>query len=88
MKDHAFFAGVAHFFNAGGHFFLSAAVNEVNLFRDWSAEDLAKIRDKGKIPDLSQWPGAPLDDLMSISALESFAADQTALDERIQGLVN
>ena len=58
----------------------------VSLFRDWSADDRARIRDHGKIPDLSQWPDAPLDDLMSVSALESFAADQTALDERIERL--
>lgn len=60
----------------------------VNLFRDWSAEDRAAIRAHGKIPDLSAWPDAPLDDLMSVSALESFAADQTALDERIRGLLD
>ena len=56
----------------------------MNLFHDWSAEDLHAIREKGKIPDLSQWPGVPVDDLMSVSALESFAKDQLALDNRIE----
>jgi len=59
----------------------------VNLFSEWSAEERQRIREKGKIPDLSQWPGRPVDDLMSISALESFAKDQEELDERIAGLV-
>lgn len=61
--------------------------HNVNLFRDWSGEDRKKIREKGKIPDVSQWPGAPLDDLMSISALESFAKDQLELDQRIERMV-
>ncbi|MCE5199667.1 transaldolase family protein [bacterium] len=64
-----------------------AQSHDVNLFYGWSAEDRQRIREKGKIPDLSQWPGAPLDDLMSISALESFAKDQLALDNRIGELV-
>ena len=59
----------------------------VNLFKDWSADDRRKLREAGKIPDISQWPGAPLDDLMSMSALESFAKDQMELDERIAGMV-
>lgn len=59
----------------------------VNLFNRWTAEDRQKIREKGKIPSLSQWPGVPLDDLMSISALETFAKDQVDLDERIHKVV-
>jgi len=59
----------------------------VNLFREWSKEERQAIRAKGKIPDLAEWPGAPIDDLMSISALETFAKDQSALDERIRGLL-
>lgn len=59
----------------------------VNLFYDWSEEDRRKIREKGKIPDLSQWPSAPVDDLMSISALETFAKDQLDLDRRIEELI-
>jgi transaldolase len=61
--------------------------HNVNLFYDWSPGDRRAIRRKGKIPELSQWPGVPLDDLMSVSALEAFITDQTALDERIAGLV-
>ncbi len=61
--------------------------HDVNLFYDFSHEDRRRIREKGKIPDLSQWPGVPVDDLMSMSALEAFVTDQTALDERIAGLV-
>jgi transaldolase len=59
----------------------------VDLFYEWSAEDRRKIREHGKIPDLSQWPGVPVDDLMSISALESFAKDQEELDSRITQLL-
>ncbi len=59
----------------------------VGLFHRWSTEDRQKIQEHGKIPDTSQWPGAPLDDLMSISALESFAKDQQELDDRIKGLI-
>lgn len=58
--------------------------HSVNLFHNWSKEERQAIREKGKIPDLSQWPGRPVDDLMSISALESFAKDQTELDARIE----
>ncbi|MDO8586891.1 MAG: transaldolase family protein [Armatimonadota bacterium] len=63
-----------------------SAKHGVNLFHEWTKEDRRIIRQKGKIPDLSQWPGAPVDDLMSISALEAFAKDQTELDDRIAGL--
>lgn len=59
----------------------------VNLFREWTNVERQAIRAKGKIPDLAEWPGAPIDDLMSISALETFAKDQAALDERIRGLL-
>lgn len=60
-----------------------------DLFGVYSAEDLAVIRAKGKIPDLSQWKGRglALDDLLTVSALESFALDQEALDKRIMGFV-
>ena len=59
----------------------------VNLFREWTDEQRKAIRAHGKIPDLAAWPGAPIDDLMSISALETFAKDQSELDERIRGLL-
>ena len=65
-----------------------AEEHDVNLFRKWSDEERRQIQAHGKIPDLSQWPGAPVDDLMSISALETFAKDQAALDDRIRGLLH
>ena len=64
-----------------------AEKHEVNLFREWTREEREAIRAHGKIPDLAAWPGAPLDDLMSISALETFAKDQGALDERIRAML-
>jgi hypothetical protein len=64
-----------------------AAEYDVNLFQYWTSEDRRQVRKKGKIPDLAEWPGVPIDDLMSISALETFAKDQEELDERIEGLI-
>jgi transaldolase len=61
--------------------------HDVNLFREWTSEDRKAISAHGKVPDLAAWPGAPIDDLMSISALETFANDQSALDDRIRGLL-
>ncbi len=56
----------------------------VNLFHPFSEDDLKKIQDHGKIPDLSVWPeSVALDDLMTQSALQSFTKDQNALDGRI-----
>jgi len=65
----------------------SHGVND--LFGDYSDGDLKTIRDTGKIPDLSQWKGRglALDDLLTVSALEAFAKDQQALDERIAGFI-
>lgn len=57
----------------------------VNLFHPFSEEDLKKIQDHGKIPDMDAWPESiALDDLMTQSALQSFTKDQNALDERIR----
>lgn len=64
-----------------------AQEHDVNLFRHWTDEERRAIQAHGKIPDLSKWPGDPIDDLMSISALETFAKDQAALDDRIRGLL-
>lgn len=64
-----------------------ARAHEVEMFREWTPAEREAIRAKGKIPDLADWPGAPVDDLMSISALETFAKDQMALDERIRGML-
>ena len=61
--------------------------HQVNLFGNWTEDDRREIREKGKIPDVSQWPGAPIDDMTSISAIESFAKDQTDLDARIASIL-
>jgi len=61
--------------------------HRVALFHDWTPEDRRKIREKGKIPNITDWPGVPVDDLMSVSALEAFAKDQAELDARIERLI-
>lgn len=67
---------------------LARMAEKVNLFHDFSDEDLKKMRDHGKIPDLSDWPeSVALDDLMTQSALQSFTKDQNALDERIRSFL-
>ena len=59
-----------------------------DLFHRWKPEETAEIRTKGKIPELARWQGnVALDELMSMAALQSFAADQQALDDRLRGLV-
>ena len=73
--------------NSGSELTELAHAHKVDLFYHWTQEDRRAIREKGKIPDLSQWPGVPVDDLMSMSALETFATDQTALDNRIAELI-
>jgi transaldolase len=63
---------------------LAELASGVNLFHSFSENDLKKIQDHGKIPDLSAWPeSVAIDDLMTQSALQSFTKDQNALDERI-----
>ncbi|HOM72765.1 MAG TPA: transaldolase, partial [Armatimonadota bacterium] len=61
--------------------------HRVNLFHKWNDDERRKLRAKGKIPDISKWPNVPVDDLMSASALEAFAKDQIALDQRIENLL-
>jgi len=67
----------------------AAAVREggVRLFHDWTPEEFATLQVDGKIPKLSKWPDVPLDDLMTQSALQAFAVDQQALDDRLEGLI-
>jgi transaldolase len=61
----------------------------VNLFHPFSDDDLNKIQEQGKIPDLNAWPESiAVDDLMTQSALQSFTKDQNALDERIRSFLN
>tara|TARA_B100000686_G_C16730125_1_gene940168 strand:- start:465 stop:1700 length:1236 start_codon:yes stop_codon:yes gene_type:complete len=60
----------------------------INLFYPFSENDLRKIYDQGKIPKLVNWPEKiALDDLMTTSALNSFAKDQRTLDNRIRSLL-
>ena len=67
---------------------LAKISSDVNLFHSFSDDDLKKIQDHGKIPDLSAWPeSVALDDLMTQSALQSFTKDQNALDDRIRSFL-
>jgi len=61
-----------------------------DLFHEWTAEERRALREKGKIPDLGRWDPEEigLDALMSAAALESFAKDQNALDQRIRDLIS
>lgn len=64
------------------------ADHKTGLFRRFSPEEIAEIQTQGKIPLLSRWrdTGVALDDLMTMSALRSFAVDQEALDDRLRQL--
>jgi transaldolase len=67
---------------------LAELASGVNLFHPFSENDLKKIQDHGKIPDLYAWPeSVSIDDLMTQSALQSFTKDQNALDERIRSFL-
>ena len=67
---------------------LDEIAQSVNLFHPFSKDDLQKIQDHGKIPNLDSWPeSVALDDLMTQSALQSFTKDQNALDERIRSFL-
>jgi len=60
----------------------------VDLFYPFSPAQLKKILDLGKIPRLGEWSQeVALDDLMTQSALQSFAKDQAALDDRIRSFL-
>ncbi len=60
----------------------------LNFLHRFGGEEIAKIKERGKIPGLSDWQGdIALDDLMTESALVSFATDQNALDERIRSFL-
>ena len=60
----------------------------VDLFYPFSAAQLKKIFDLGKIPRLDEWSHeVALDDLMTQSALQSFSKDQAALDDRIRSFL-
>jgi transaldolase len=58
------------------------------LFSNFTPEEQAEIRAKGKIPETARWTGrASLDDLMTESALQSFTTDQNAFDDRIRKII-
>ena len=62
--------------------------NKSDLFHPFSDAEFDTITDHGKIPRLKEWPDTiALDDLMTQSALQSFAKDQKALDERIRSFI-
>jgi transaldolase len=62
--------------------------NKSDLFHPFSDEEFITLTEHGKIPRLKEWPDTiALDDLMTQSALQSFAKDQTALDERIRSFI-
>jgi len=60
------------------------------LFPEWSADDMAAIVKDGKIPSYERWAErarkgtADWDGIFTESALQSFAVDQKALDDRIR----
>ncbi len=64
------------------------AENKSDLFHPFSEAEFNTITEHGKIPRLKEWPDTiALDDLMTQSALQSFAKDQKALDERIRSFI-
>jgi transaldolase len=70
-----------------------AGAGAAPLMREWSPEELAHIEADGKIPNWDRWKDAleagriALDELMTVSALYSFVADQKALDGRVRGIL-
>ncbi|MFP4500100.1 MAG: transaldolase family protein [Candidatus Hydrogenedentota bacterium] len=64
-----------------------------DLLPRWSEDDKRISREEGKIPKLDTWKNRlakgeiGLDALMNLAALQSFTADQMALDARVRGLV-
>jgi len=60
----------------------------INFLRRFGEEEIGRITQKGKMPNLADWPeDVALDDLMTESALHSFATDQRALDDRIKSFL-
>jgi len=62
--------------------------NKSDLFHPFTDTEFDTITEHGKIPRLEAWPDTiALDDLMTQSALQSFAKDQKALDARIRSFI-
>lgn len=61
-----------------------------DVLPDWTTEDHQQARADGKIPKLERWQDRlargeiGLDSLMTLHGLESFAADQAKMDDRIR----
>lgn len=65
------------------------AEHGAGLFHRYTTADVVDIRAQGKIPDLDRWKDenkVALDDLMTQSALQSFAKDQAELDAHLREL--
>lgn len=73
---------------SGEEFAAVCESHDIDLFHRFSEEDLRNIYDHGKIPKIGNWPDeVALDDLMTQSALRSFAKDQDALDNRVRSFL-
>jgi transaldolase len=62
-----------------------------NLFHRFTTLERSDIQEHGKIPDLDRFKhdhDIALDDLMTQSALQSFAKDQAALDDHLRDLIH
>jgi transaldolase len=62
-----------------------------NLFHRFTTLERSDIQEQGKIPDLDRFKhdhDIALDDLMTQSALQSFAKDQAALDDHLRDLIH
>ncbi len=58
------------------------------LFYRFTPDEEAEIAAGGNIPDFPRWADrVPLDELMTQAGLQSFAADQRQLDDRIRSLI-
>jgi hypothetical protein len=70
-----------------------AQAGYADLFPLWSEGDIHTARTEGKIPVFTSWRAGlaggrlGLDALMNLSAFQSFATDQKALDDRIRSLI-
>lgn len=64
-----------------------------DIFVRWTEPQRSMSRSEGKIPKMANWSEAlasgtiGLDSLMNLAGFNSFAADQAAMDERIEGVL-
>lgn len=63
------------------------------LFPRWSEDEVRRSAEEGKIPRIKNWADevkrgrVGIDALMNLAGLEAFASDQSAMDERIRGVL-